>query len=482
MSNVRKNFIYNILFQIISVVIPIILAPFLSRTLGPDGMGTYSFTYSIAYYFMLFTMLGVNNYGSRTIAKVKKNEDKLSKTFFEIHSIQIFLGSVMFLLFLGLLMFCDQQYRNILAVQSIFIISAAFDINWFFYGMEDFKTITIRSLVLKIISCVSIFLLVRNANDIWIYTFIMAITALASQVVLWPFLAKYVKRTRICFSDISKHIKPLVILFVPVVAISLYKIMDKVMIGFMSDINEVGLYEYAEKINSIPLTIITALGTVMLPRVTSVSEDTKKVKNYINESIKFVLFITIPIIFFFNISMSTIIPIYLGPGYDKTIVISILLSITLPIISFANVIRMQYLIPMGKDKIYVWSVVLGALLNLIVNLMLIPVVGSYGACIGTIVAEIAVMLFQTICVWKEISLKDSLHVWLETLAKSFIAYVVAMLVSIFVNTSDLGWCSMQIILYWVIYGLLNIKYINCRLYIPLKNIFFQNALLTKTKK
>ena len=180
--------------------------------------------------------------------------------------------------------------------------------------------------------------------------------------------------------------------------------------------------------------------------------------------------------------MSTIIPIYLGPGYDKTIVISILLSITLPIISFANVIRMQYLIPMGKDKIYVWSVVLGALLNLIVNLMLIPVVGSYGACIGTIVAEIAVMLFQTICVWKEISLKDSLHVWLETLAKSFIAYVVAMLVSIFVNTSDLGWCSMQIILYWVIYGLLNIKYINCRLYIPLKNIFFQNALLTKTKK
>ena len=482
MSNVRKNFIYNILFQIISVVIPIILAPFLSRTLGPDGMGTYSFTYSIAYYFMLFTMLGVNNYGSRTIAKVKKNEDKLSKTFFEIHSIQIFLGSVMFLLFLGLLMFCDQQYRNILAVQSIFIISAAFDINWFFYGMEDFKTITIRSLVLKIISCVSIFLLVRNANDIWIYTFIMAITALASQVVLWPFLAKYVKRTRICFSDISKHIKPLVILFVPVVAISLYKIMDKVMIGFMSDINEVGLYEYAEKINSIPLTIITALGTVMLPRVTSVSEDTKKVKNYINESIKFVLFITIPIIFFFIISMSTIIPIYLGPGYDKTIVISILLSITLPIISFANVIRMQYLIPMGKDKIYVWSAVLGALLNLIVNLMLIPVVGSYGACIGTIVAEIAVMLFQTICVWKEISLKDSLHVWLETLAKSFIAYVVAMLVSIFVNTSDLGWCSMQIILYWVIYGLLNIKYINCRLYIPLKNIFFQNALLTKTKK
>ena len=170
----KKNFIYNIIYQLLIMIIPLITAPYLSRTVGVDGVGTYSYTYSIAYYFMLFTLLGVNNYGNRTIAKVREDKVKLSKTFWEIYSLQVSLGIIMLVCYcIYILLFCN-EYRNIAVIQTLFIVSAMLDINWFFFGIEEFKKTITRNTLIKVGNIILILLAVKSKNDLWKYTLIMS--------------------------------------------------------------------------------------------------------------------------------------------------------------------------------------------------------------------------------------------------------------------------------------------------------------------
>lgn len=461
MTQTKKNFIYNSLYQIFSIIIPIILAPFLSRRLGISGSGIYSYTYSIVYYFSLFTLLGMNNYGSRLIAKVRDNKEKISKLFWELFSLQMLFGTIMLIIYFIMIIELFKNYKTIYVIQSLFILSAMLDINWFFYGIEDFKIPILRSFIIKIINFICIIIFVKDSNDIWIYSLIMSLSAFINQLILWPFVKAKVMFIKPKFDNIKKHIKPLLVLFIPVIAVSIYKIMDKIMIGLISNISEVGLYEYAEKINSIPLTIISALGTVMLPKISNLvaKNDKKTIIQYLSKSIEFVLFISTPIIFIFIISMEYIIPLYLGVEFLPTSNLVILLSITLPFVSFANVIRTQYLIPLEKDRIYVISVIIGAFLNFIFNFLLIPFLGAKGACFGTIVAEISVMLYQTICIRKKIEIKKYLKIFALFALKSIIAFLPIFLIKHFMNINFIN-IIIQLIIFSTMYILLNIKYFN----------------------
>ena len=207
------------------------------------------------------------------------------------------------------------------------------------------------------------------------------------------FLKKEIAFVKVNKEDIVKHIKPVLVLFVPVIAISLYKIMDKIMLGYLINVVEVGYYEQAEKIINIPLGLITALGTVMLPRISSLISkgNDKIIKEYIKNSLKFMMFISFPIAFGLIAISSGFIPMFLGIAFTKSALILNYLSVTIIFLSIANVIRTQYLIPKEKDGIYIKSVILGAIINFIINLLLIPRYYSIGACIGTIFAEFSVM-------------------------------------------------------------------------------------------
>lgn len=426
MSNIKKNFMYNVVYQILVLIMPIVTAPYISRVLGAEKVGIYSYTYSIVYYFMLFSMLGLNNYGNRQIAKVKDNKDELDKNFWSIYALQICTSSIMIIMYTGYLILGLSSNNEIALIQIIYLISCAFDINWFFFGMEKFKLTVIRNTIIKILTCLSVFLFVKQKDDLYIYAIIMSMGTLISQLMLWPFLKKLIKFRKVKFGqDIKQHLKPCLILFVPVIAVSLYKIMDKIMLGNMTNMNQVGLYESSEKITNMIIGIITSLGIVMLPRMSNLIANGKieKGKQYIEKSIIFTMFISSALSFGIMAISDIFVVWFFGKEFSDSGIILKWLAITGIFISIANVIRTQYLIPMEKDKSYIISVSLGALVNIIANLILIPKYKAVGAAVGTVIAEFSVMMYQIIDVRKELDIFRYLKRGIKYIITGFIMYI-----------------------------------------------------------
>ena len=409
-TNLKKNIIYSIVYHILALILPLITAPYVSRILGPAGIGTYSYTNSIANYFVVFAMLGLTKYGNRIVAQVKDDKYELSKTFCNLYTLQAIVSiisiSIYSIYFIGV----NQTYRTFFLIQLIQVASVLFNISWFFFGMEQFKLTVTRNAIIKIISTIAIFVFVKEPQDLGIYIGITAGSLFLSNIVLWSFLFKRIKFVKPKIKQMLPHIKPLLVLFIPVIAINIYRSMSKIMITLLSDVVQTGLYENADKIVTIPLTIITALGTVMLPRMSNIiakgNEDMSK--KYIRDSMQFVLCITIAMAFGLAAIGERFAPLYFGKSFTQTGILIQYLSPVVIITGWANVIRTQYLIPTEKDKIYVISVILGAVANLILNFIFIPRYGALGAVAGTLAAEGAVMIYQSIMTRKELPFKQYL--------------------------------------------------------------------------
>lgn len=394
-SKFRTNFLYTMLHSIINVIVPFIITPYVARILGAENVGIYSYSYSVAYYFVIVIMMGLNNYGNRTIAESRDNKEKESKTFWDIYYMQVGIAVISISVYLVYSLTLS-NYKLISILLIGYVLSAAFDITWYFYGTEQFRSIFIRNLIIKLADLILIVLFVKKETDLWIYTLIMSIGLLASQLILWTQIWKMVGVRRVEWKDSIKHLKPNLILFIPVIAISIYNMMDKIMLGNMSNMSEVGYYDNAEKIINIPQMVVAALGTVMLPRVTNMlaKGDNKAVTGYLKKSIVFVGFVSSACTFGIITVAKEFIALYLGAGYEKCVILLYFLMPCLIFKAFANVLRTQYLIPRKNDRVYVNSVLFGALINFIFNLIFIRFYSSIGACIGTIAAEILVCSYQ----------------------------------------------------------------------------------------
>jgi O-antigen/teichoic acid export membrane protein len=429
MSNIKKNFIYNISYQILILIIPFITTPYVARVLGADGVGTYSYTYSIAYYFMTFALLGINSYGNRLVAKVREDKDKLSKEFFSLYTLQIVTSAIMIILYYIYIIIFEQEYLQIAIIQSIYVWSAVFDINWFFQGLEKFKLIVVRNSFIKLISLIAIFMFVRTNGDLWKYVLILALGTLCSQLILYSFLRKNVKYTKIKFIDVKKHIKPVLVLFIPVVAITFYKVMAKIMLGNLSTITEVGYYENAEKVINVPISIITAIGTVMLPSISNLISkgEEEKVEEYLYKMTKFMYFLVIPMALGIILISDNFVNLYLGSEFSKSSIVLKILSISMIFSSTANVLRTQYLIPKEKDKGYVISVIMGAIVNFIFNMIFINYWHAMGAAIATLLAEATVTIAQLIYVRKQVKLNLMLTSSIKYIIVGIIMFAICML-------------------------------------------------------
>jgi len=475
----KKNFLYNFSYQLLIIIIPLITTPYVARVIGAKGVGIQSYTYSIANYFVLFTMLGVNNHGNRSIAMVREDKEKLSKTFWSIYSLKAIMGILMMSIYIIYIIFIVKENKIIALIQSIYIIGALLDINWFFFGMEQFKLTVIRNTIIKIMSACSIFIFVKNSEDLYLYSLILACGILISQIILWRFLFKHISFVRITIQDIVSQIKPNLILFIPVIAISIYKIMDKIMIGSMSSMIQVGFYENSEKIISIPLGVITALGAVMLPKMSNLQskglEDESK--KYIEISMQFVMFISIGAVFGLIGVSPVLIPIFLGNEFNNCITLVSYLSITLLFLSWANVIRTQYLIPKKRDKIYITSTILGAIVNLIINALLISKYGAGGAVLGTIFAEATVCIYQTIMVRKELDIKKYFVNNVFYIIPGVIMCLIIRFIGYIFNNSSIFIGVIEIIIGCGVYLVLSLIYI-----IATKNEIWINEFKKLTKK
>ncbi len=407
MKSLQKNFLYNVLYQILLVILPLITAPYISRTLGATAVGVYSYTYSVAYYFLLIAMLGIGNHGNRSVAAVRDDREKLNKTFSSIYSLQVMTFSIAILAYVFYLVLFVKDNRLIVLLQLIYVTSGLFDIGWLFFGLEQFKLTVARNTLIKISTVVLMFVFVHKPSDLWKYTLIMSAGTLFSQAYLWLYVKKCVSLKKCSVKEITSNIKPVLILFIPVLAYSIYKVMDKIMLGNMSSYDQVGFYNNAEKIINIPMGIITALGTVMLPRMSNIvaNGDKKRVDDYIRISAKLVTLLSSAIAFGLMGVSSVLAPVFFGDEFIACGEIISLLSVTVFFIAWANVIRTQYLIPNKRDSIYLTSTMVGAILNLIINWMLIPKYQANGAAFGTIVAEFSVMLVQMVAVKNELPMR-----------------------------------------------------------------------------
>lgn len=408
-SKLKLNFIYNTSYQILKMLVPLVTTPYIARVLGPEGTGVYSYANSIAAYFVMFAMLGVNNYGNRSIAMVRDNNKKLSEKFWSIYFLQLITSSIVVVVYiLYLCTVCDDKRMGWILL--MYVLSSALDINWFFAGLEKFKLIVVRNMFIQILTVILIFVFVKKADDVYIYGLIYAIGSIIQQAILWRYVHEKVTRVRVHWSDIVVHIKPVMILFIPLLAVSLYKVMDKIMLGWMSIKREVGYYEACERICALPSGVIVSLGSVMLPRMANLfaKKEEDKSREYIYKSIMLAMFFSSAICFGLMAVSNEFVPLYYGVGYEKCILLFKILLPSSIFVSFANVIRTQYLIPREQDITYIISVSLGALVNIVLNILLIPQMQSIGAAIGTLVAEMAVCLYQSIAVYRKLEIKKYL--------------------------------------------------------------------------
>lgn len=405
MASIKKNFSLNFIYQLLNIGIALVTIPYISNVLGAENSGIYSYHYSIVKYFLLFAMLGIENYGNRCIAFARDDINARSKVFSEVYTMQLIATAVTCAAYLGYTFLLGEDLMMAILLM-LFLIAAFFDVNWFFFGMEKFSITVTRNIIIKCTLTLGIFLFVRDRGDLYIYTLLMALSQLLSTLAIMPFLRRYVTYRLPAWRALKQHMKPMLVLFVPVLAVSVYTIMDKVMLGMMSTKAQVGYYDYSEKVMLIPHAFIMAAGTVMLPRISHMAQNNEKseVLKFIEKSMEVVLFFSIGMACGIVGIAYNLIPVFLGEEYLSCILLVQMLTPIIVMKAWSNVIRTQYLIPYCRDKIFVISVILGAVVNVTANCLLIPGMNALGAIIGTVLAEMTVMVVQSIGVRNELQL------------------------------------------------------------------------------
>ncbi len=430
--SVKKNYLYNLIYQVIIILIPLITTPYVSRVLTSSGVGLYSYTNSIATYFILFGSLGISLYAQREIAYLRDNKQKRSNTFFELFILRLITMTISILVYYFVIV-RNSTYHLFYLIFIIELIATIFDISWFFQGLEEFKKTVLRQLITKIISVICIFVFVKKASDLNIYILIYVLSTLVGNLSLWFYLPKYIDVKSLKELNITKHIKPTLSLFIPQIAMQIYLVLDKTMIGrIINDMSEVGNYEQSQKIIKLSLTIVTALGTVLAPRIANkiANKESDSIKKYLQKSFRFTLFLSIPLCFGIMGISDNLIPWFLGDGYEKSIVLLKVGSLLILAISLSNVTGIQYLIPASKQDTFTKSVVIGAICNVILNAILIPAYASIGAIIASVISEIIIFIIQLYSIKDIIPLNNIFNNTYKNVISSIVMFIVVYYLSI----------------------------------------------------
>ena len=352
-NKIIKNYLYTLIYQILIVILPIVTMPYVSRVLGAENIGIYGFTVSVVTYFTLLCGFGITKYGQREIAYTQDDRKKRSKIFWElclIKLVAVLLFSVVFIV-----LFCtDKDYGLYYTILLVEIIAVLFDITWFFQGLEDFKKVVIRNVIVKIISVAAIFIFVKNESDLVIYFLIFVLSTLIGNVSLWVKLGKYVDRPDFKFVKLKRHLKPMFSLFIPQIAVSIYTVLDKTMLGWLTnDMSEVGYYEQSQKIIKLALTLVTTMSVVMMPRISNIffNKDDEQMNKYMNMSFRFDWFMGALIMFGVAAIAPTFVPWFFGGGFDKAIDLLVYTSPVIIIIALSSTIGSQYLVSIKKQNI-----------------------------------------------------------------------------------------------------------------------------------
>ena len=395
-SSIKKNYFYNASYQIFALLVPLVTTPYISRVLGAEGIGTYSYTYSMLRYFWLLSVLGAATFGARSIGINQEDKEKRSYCFWNLFSLKIILSITFIGLYLLYVSFIAES-KLIALIQGINLIAVLFDITWFFQGMEDFKKVTIKNFLIKILNIIYIFVFIKDRDDLFLYVFGLAFFLLLGNLSLWISLPKYISKISIRKLSPFSYFKPVLQLFIPSVAVQIFSVVDRSMIGwFTGSASENGYYEQALKIVDMSLVLITTMGSIMIPKISREYNkgNKKEVKEYITKSLKFTFFISIPMTLGLISISELFVPIFFGKEYMKSSNILDILSFLFIFMGINSVTGSQYLISTGQQNKHTKFLLIGGGVNVVLNIILIPKLMAIGAAIASVIGEMIISLLE----------------------------------------------------------------------------------------
>lgn len=433
--SVKKNYIFNVASQFVTFIIPMLTNPYVSRIFGADGIGISSYTAANVTYFTLIGMLGISGYGQREIAICRDDRQKTSAIFWELQLIHLstFLITGIAYLFLAL---NSSNYRVFYLVQYISIIASFLDINWFFQAYERFRFIAIRNCVVKLLSMAATFLLIHDSSDLAIYIGITAMSTLISNLSLWVGLHQYVDIVPLKSLQIRRHLKDILIFFIPTIASSVYSILDKSVINWIThDTAENGYYEQANKILIIANVFVQSLSNVAAPRMSNLFSKNSMEEFYIklNNALRFMLIISLPTAFGISAIARRFVPFFFGTGFEKTIYILYVFMPLIVVLGFSVYLDGMYLVPSGRRAESARAVCIGAATNLFLNIILVYFFQSVGAATATLITEcivsgIMIWLSRKMIDWKTMKIFAGRYV-----VASFVMFCLVHLIGYFVQ-------------------------------------------------
>ena len=389
---VIKNYLYNLSYQILTIILPIITVPYVTRIFTSEALGNYVFYNSIVSYFSLFAMLGIGVYGTKQIAAASD----VSSTFWNIYAIQL-IASILAISVYVISIFSIPQMRGVIPlIVGITLFAKMIDISWLFSGKEDFKKITIRNTVVRLIGVISIFTFVKSSDDLYLYVFLIVIFDFLGQFVMWVPAKKFIKRPSFNANDIKKNLHPIVLLFLPQVAISLYVVLDRTLLGLLGSYSDVGIYEQGQKLISILLKVVSSLGVVMLPRVANLLSERKdrEAQNMVKFSFILYNLIIFPMIFGLIAVNEVFVKFFLGQNFQDVKYVLYIIVFNIMFVGWTNILGYQVLVVRNKNKEFMLSTTIPAFVSAAVNIAVIPFFGYIGASITSVVVEILVFAIQ----------------------------------------------------------------------------------------
>lgn len=450
---VVKNYLYNVGYQVLAIIVPLITSYYVSRVLSPEGVGANAFTNSIIQYFMLLANIGIGYYGNREIAYVRDNKQKMAATFWEIQIVKTVMTVAAYLSFMVFMAFYSGN-KTYMWAQSINLLAVAFDISWLYQGLEDFKRTVLRNTFVKITSMIAIFIFIKSPKDVALYIIVLALSTLLGNLTLWPHAVNnYGHVDRGTKLNPWRHFVPTVMMFVPQIATQLYVQLNRTMLGLMVNEKASGFYQYSDNLVKLILAFVTATGTVMLPHVANAfaQHDMEKVHKMLYKSYDFVSALAYPMMFGIAGVSLTLAPLYYSSKYAPVGPAMLIESIVILMIGWSNVIGTQYLLPVNRVKDFTTSVTIGAVVNIIMNFPLIHLWGLNGAMWSTVLSEISVTAYQLFVVRKSLDIKKMFAGSWKYLLSGIVMFVPVFWLNTHMKASWL-WMLVEVALGVVIYA------------------------------
>ena len=389
---VIKNYLYNLSYQILTIILPIITVPYITRIFTSEDLGNYGFYNSIVSYFSLFAMLGIGIYGTKQIAAARD----VSSTFWNIYAIQLIASILALFVYVMTLLSIPKMSGIVPIMLGIVLLTKMIDISWLFTGKEDFKKITLRNTMVKVAGVISIFTFIKSSEDLYLYIFLIVIFDFLGQFVMWIPAKKFIKRPSFDTKIIKKNLHPIVLLFLPQVAISLYVVLDRTLLGLLGSYSDVGIYEQGQKLTSILLTVVSSLGAVMLPRVANLLSERKEKEAQNMVKFSFILYnlIIFPMIFGLIAINEVFVKLFLGQNFQDVKYVLYIIVFNIMFIGWTNILGYQVLVVRNKNKEFMLSTTIPAFVSVAVNIAVIPFFGYIGASITSVVVETLVFAIQ----------------------------------------------------------------------------------------